>query len=131
MDPKTRQKIEEKAEQYETAKNKIKEKIEESIGMAIQKLKDSERELLVEMEAEFRENPFAKFLGGDNRTEDDVKEILSKKISHDFCLDEDSFKSLRKEIESLKAWRNKPKPEQLIPKNVSVKEATWDSISVS
>ena len=60
-----------------------------------------------------------------------MKEILSKKIPHDFCLDEDSFKSLRKEIESLKAWRNKPKPEQLIPKNVSVKEATWDSISVS
>ena len=131
MDAKTRQEIEKKAGQYETTKNKIKERIEENFRIAIEKLEVTKNVLLDEVEAEFGENPIAKFLGGEDHTEDDVKEILSKKIPHDFCLDEDSFKSLRKEIESLKAWRNQPKPEQLIPKKVAVKEATWDSISVS
>ena len=63
MDAKTRQEIEEKAEQYEAAKSKIKESIEESIGMAIEKLEATKSELLDEVEAEFGGNPFAKFFG--------------------------------------------------------------------
>ena len=70
-------------------------------------------------------------MGGEDHTEDDANEILKLEVPHAFGPDEDSFKSLCKEIESLKAWRNKPKPEQLIPKKVAVKEATCDTISVS
>ena len=131
MDAKIRQEIEEKAGQYEAAKNKIKERIEENIGMAIEKLKDAERELLDEVDAEFGENPFSKFLAGEGHTEDGAKEIMKRELPRSFGPDEESFKSLRKEIKSLKAWRSKPKPEQLIPKNVIVKEARLDSISVS
>ena len=71
---------------------------------------------------------FLKFLGGGNYTEDDAKEIMNKELLRDFGPDEESFKSLSKEIESLKAWRKKPKPEQLIPKNVAVKDVRVESI---
>ena len=131
MDAKTREEIKEKAVQYETAKNKIKERIEENVRIAIEKLMELEKELLVEMEAELGENPFAEFLGDESHTEDDAKEIMKKKIPHDFGPDEGSFKSIYKEIDSLKEWRKKPKPEQLIPKKVAVKEARLDSISIS
>ena len=53
MDAKTRQEIEKKAEQYEAAKNKIKERIEENVRIAIEKLKDAERELLDEVDSVF------------------------------------------------------------------------------
>ena len=131
MDPKTRQEIEEKAGQYETEKKRIKDKIGENLRTAMEKLMELERELLVEMEAELGENPFVEFLGDESHTEDDAKEIMKRELHHDFGPDDESFKSLFKEIESLKAWRKKPKPEQLIPKNVTVKEARLDSISIS
>ena len=131
MDAKIREEIEKKAGQYEATKNKIKERIEENVRIAIEKLMDAEKELLVEMEAELGENPFAEFLGDESHTEDDAKEIMKKKIPHDFGPDEGSFKSIYKEIYSLKEWRKKPKPEQLIPKKVAVKEARLDSISIS
>ena len=131
MDAKTRQEIEKKAGQYETAKKKIKERIEENIGIAIEKLKDAERELLDEVDAEFGENPFYEFLGSEGHTEGDVKEILGREIPRDFGPDEDSFKSIRKEIKSLREWRKKPKQKQLIPNNITVKDARLNSISVS
>ena len=131
IDAKTRQEIEKKAEQYEAAKKKIKERIEENVRIVIEKLEITKSVLLDEVDSEFDENPFAKFLGGEGHTEDDMKEILIKKIPHNFGPDEESFKSIRKEIKSLREWKKKPKPEQLIPKNVAVKEARLDSISVS
>ena len=39
----------------------IKERIEENIGIAIEKFMELERELLDEVDAEFGENPFAEF----------------------------------------------------------------------
>ena len=100
---KTIQEIEEKAKQYDAAKERIKEKIEENVRIAIEKLKDAEKELLDEVDAEFCETPFLEFLGGGNYTEDDAKEIMNKELLRDFGPDEESFKSLSKEIESLKA----------------------------
>ena len=73
---------------------------------------------------------FLEFLGGGNYTEDDAKEIINKELLRDFGPDEESFKSFYKEIDSLKAWRKKPNPEQLIQKNVAVKEVTLKSISI-
>ena len=57
MDAKTRQEIEKKAEQYDATKKRIKERIEENVRIAIVKLMELERELLIEVEAEFGENP--------------------------------------------------------------------------
>ena len=57
IDAKTRQEIEKKAELHKAAKNKIKERIEENVRIAIVKLMELERELLIEVEAEFGENP--------------------------------------------------------------------------
>ena len=57
MDAKTREEIEKKAELHEAAKNRIKERIEENVRIAIVKLMELERELLIEVEAEFGENP--------------------------------------------------------------------------
>ena len=131
MDEKTKKEIEKKAKKYEAAKDKIKERIKENVRIAKEKLTIAEEELLKEVEAEFGQNPFNDFLSSEGHTEDGAKKILKKKIPHGFGPDKESFKSLFKEIESLKEWRKKPKPKQLIPKNVAVKEATLDMISIS
>ena len=131
MDASTVEKIKKRAEQYEAAKARIKEKIEENVRTAIEKLEAVERELLSEMEAELGENPFVEFLGNENHTADDAAKILEREIPQAFGPDEESFESLRKEIESLKAWRSKPTPAQLVPKNVAVKDSTWNAISLS
>ena len=131
MDAKTRGEIEKQAELYETAKRTIKKKIVDGIRVAIEKLEATERELLEEVEAEFGENPFFEFLGVENHTEDEAKNILRREIPQAFGPDEGSFESLRKDIESFKEWRKKPDQAHLVPNGVTLKEASWDKISLS
>ena len=135
MDAKTRKEIQKKAELHETTKKKIKERIEENIGNAIKNVEEAKSELLDEVDAEFGENPFAEFLAGadseEGHTGPEAKKILAKKIPQHFGPDDGSFKSLYKEIDSLNEWRKKPNPVHLVPKNITVKNATLDTISVS
>lgn len=111
IDEETREEIERKSRLYDAAKKRIVSRIQESVQLAVNKLKNAERELLDEVEAELGENPFAKLLesidSGSRPTEARVKGILSREIPNEFGPDEDSFCSLYRGIEVFKFWRRK------------------------
>ena len=133
IDAETRGAIAKKARLFDTAKNKIEERIKEDVQTAIRKVQSAERELLEEVEIEFGENPFSYFLSVDDHTEEEIESILSKEIPSNFGPSEESFFSLLKEIESFKSWERKTKRMllDLIPQNLKCTDVTWNTITVS
>ena len=80
--------------------------------MATEKLRAAERELLGEVEAELGKNPFSDFLtkidsGNPPPADAEVRSILARGIPKNFGPSEESFRSLLKEIEAFKSWRER------------------------
>ncbi len=130
MDPRTRSELVNKAELYDAAKDRIMRKIQDNVGMAIEKLRAVERELLYEVEIELGENPFAKLLGISNSDIPPppgiVAKVLAKKIPEDFGPNEELFSSLHREIEALKSWRKEREEVHVQEKPTQhITETTW------
>ena len=135
-DDDTRRAIERKARLFDIAKERAITRIIDNVRIATEKLKAAEKELLEEAELEFCVNPFASILDGFNSgnapTDDKVKKILSQKVPKSFGPDEESFRSLLKEIDSFKTWEKKGHDLlDSVPKNIRVTEVSWDAISLA
>ena len=131
MDAKSKREVVKKADLYDSTKDRIKARIESNIKTAIEKLEQTEKELLNDVEIEFGQNPFSEFLANENPTPAEVNGILSQVIPINFGPDEESFHPLFREIEALKAWRGDPSSGfDLTPKNVSVENVSVDSITL-
>ena len=128
----TRKEIKRQARLYAAEKDKVITRIQDNVDMAIKKLKAAERELMEEVEIEFDENPFEVLLtkidSENPPTDAEVKSALAKGVPKDFGPSEESFRSLLKEIEAFKLWREKVAS---TPRNVSVQSATQDSITLT
>ena len=135
--------IKKKARLYNTTRDQIKARIEENVKVAIEKLKEAEKELLDEVEIEFGENVFATLLEsieyGKEFTDEEIKAVLCSEVPDEFGPSEESFCSLCKEIESFKEWRVKKEEEEeekgidyyeLVPKNFKVEanNLSWDKV---
>ena len=121
VDAETKREIEKQAKLYDAAKEEVITRIQDNTETAIKKLKSAEKTLLVEVEAEFGENPFKEFLtkidSGSTLADAEVKNILDRRIPKSIGPSEEAFRSLLCEIESFKSWREKLVP---IPSKVSV-----------
>ena len=137
VDAETRGEIERQARLYDVEKKRVVTRIQDNVRMAKEKLEAAERELLEEVEAEFGENPFERLLAkidSENPpTDAEVKGVLDRGVPKDFGPSEESFRSLLKEIEAFKSWREKvvEKPSITAPSNVRVQSATQDSITLT
>ena len=132
--------IKKKARLYNTTRDQIKARIEENVKVAIEKLKEAEKELLDEVEIEFGENVFATLLEsieyGKEFTDEEIKAVLCSEVPDEFGPSEESFCSLCKEIGSFKEWRVMKEEEEginyyeLIPKNLKLESGTlsWDKV---
>lgn len=140
IDDKVRKEIVKKAELFVHKGDQIKKVIEKEINVLIKRLEETKIELIEEVENEFNKNIYADLLvnieSDDSLTNDEVKSILSKEIPNNFGPTVSSFISLRKEIDSLRLWREKKIEESklnsfdLIPKNLIFTSTTYDSISI-
>ena len=128
VDAETRREIEKQARQYDVEKEKVKTRIQKNVETAIEKLTAAEKTLLDEVEIEFGENPFLKFLtkidSGNPPTDAEVRSALARGVPKDVGPSEESFCSLLKEIDAFVSWREKA---VLVPSNITTKSTTWDS----
>lgn len=138
VDERTKCEIRKKARLFDSVKERARLKIQDSVKVAIEKLKAAERELLDEVEIEFGENPFAALLNsiesGNKYTDEEINSILSNKVPQSFGPDEKAFCSLIQEIESFKTLRKNVSllsPFDFVPKNVDVQNLTYDRISLA
>ena len=127
--------LEEKARQWERAKEDAKRKISSQIQAGKSKLNDIERNLLNEVENKFESNPFTNTLtsiySGTFPLGDEIKKVLGQEIPSDFGPDEESFRFLLKEIEDFGVWENRVNRSCITPRNVRVKMLTVNSITLS
>ena len=128
IDAETRREIEKQARQYDVEKEKVKTRIQKNVETAIEKLTAAEKTLLDEVEIEFGENPFLKFLtkidSGNPPEDAEVRSALARGVPKDVGPSEESFCSLLKEIDAFVSWREKA---VLVPSNITTKSTTWDS----
>ena len=131
IDDKLKGELEKRAQLFDEAVNHIKDRIQEKLSAAREKLKIIEKDLMEEVEAEFSDNPFSSFLSESNHTDAEIRSILSVKIPDSFGPDEEAYNSLFKEIKSLKSWREYIGLSEFIPKNVKCTSVGENSATIA
>lgn len=137
INPITLREIEDSAASFASTKERVVAKIKKNVAMAMEKLRTVEKELLDQVEDEFGVNPFEGLLNdirsGINYPEDSIRSLLNNSFPTEFGPSERSFRSICKEIESLKSWEGPSEKRpclDLVPKNIRYSNVTSSRFSI-